>query len=239
MGKTYELSADAILYAVILCQEPQIYGVKNVLLGLEPSQFAGYAQKTQTELMEQNCGRLQFDGNFKLNEDFEQLIKRCSSCKKIVGVDKKWKKQRGQLTCYISEQGVDVLELVEDTRYLLHENVDMVEKAVEYMGLPKGNEELLDVSVDSSLVSEGDKTGLKEAGCNSNVAELLTGAFQGSRRVVVVSKLEEASLVDSITYLYGEEGIMEAVMQYDLQKEMLCLTAVTGEDIKKRLGALL
>lgn len=238
MGKTYELSADAILYTVILCQEPQIYGVKNVLLGLEPSQFAGYAQKSQMELMEHKYGQLNFDGSFQLDEELEKLIKSCSSCKKIIGVDKKWKSNKGQLTCYVTEQGVDALELVEGNQYRLCENVDLTEKILEYIGFPEKNEDLSQVVVDSTLVTQGDKNGLMEAGCSNQVSDLVTEAFRGNRKVVAISKVEDGKLSECITYLYGEEGILEVLAQYNLEKEMLCLTPMTPEEIKARIGAL-
>lgn len=241
-GQVYRLSADTILYAVLLNKGTGIYGVPDVISGLTASGFAELARKAQDDLMEQKAGELDFDGNFVLMADFGNILKYCTDCKNILGVDMKRGKQKSHMSCFIEHSGVVILKMVKENLFSMArvENaVDELLRFIDGSSIGWQNKGGVYVSVDSRFVIRKDRRGMLDAGANQAVADLVIGAMKGQNSVFTLSKIRKDKYVDSATYLFNEDMLMEAAVEYEGSAEILKFTSVTGGELVKKAQTFL
>lgn len=241
-NQIYRLSADAILYAVILNKGTGIYGVPDVISGLTTSGFSELARKAQDELMEQRAGELDFDGDFALKADFGDILRSCTDCKNILGADIKREKQKSYMTCFIDDKGAVILKSIGENLFSMARVENAVDELMYFIGchvdnLP--NEENAYVSVDSRFVIKKDRQAMLNAGVSHAVADLVIGSLKGKNSVFTLNKIREDEYADSATYLFSKDMLMEAAVDYDGSREILKFTAATGSDLRNKVQLFL
>lgn len=235
----YPISAGAMLYAVFLRGHNGIYGVKNVLAGLKKEAVPAYFREMELELMESGLAVMDFDGGFSLNPDFAELVDACACCSNVLAVPSRRNGKETMLTCYLGENGIRALETVGAEEYLLHTSVDPAQIIPAFLGLPEGEGNLEQASVDSALIQRRDVKGLMEAGCSEALAMLAVNAAKGIDGYAQILRIADSAGTDLVTLLYNDAGTVSVDVEYPWGQELFRLTPVTVPWVTDRIRALL
>lgn len=235
----YQISAGAMLYAVILRGHNGIYGVKNVLAALRKEELQGFFREMEMELIASGMGAMDFDGAFSLEPEFGALVDACARCGKVLVVASRRDHREQMLTCYLCEEDIYVLEQVRDSEYILHTNIDPAKQIIAFLNLQEGEGKLEQASVDSALIQHRDLKGLREAGCGEELALLAVNAAKGIDGYAQIGRISDNSQTDLVTLLYNSAGTVRVDMEYPWGQELLCLRPVTVQWVADRIQALL
>lgn len=238
MNGTIRLSGEAILYTVLRMRRTGIYGVENVLAGLNEKEFPTFIQRTEQELAAASLGEMDFDGAFSLAPEYGQLIAACADAKAVVGAGLRRGGEQRTLTFYSGKKTGPVLTRTGET-YELTAEADPVEAILTFLA-PIGEPEQLppQVTADTALVEQRDLEGLVSAGCTEPMAQLILDAVEGREAFLRVEKVGKEIRSQEIHLIYGAAGIFRIGVEYTETQELFTFTPVSLEELKALLQDL-
>ena len=238
--KEYTLSADALVYAVVLCDQEGIYGVRNVLLGMKPDQVPAFVEKASEELEQASAGFLSFDGAFEMEEDFREIINRLCGCHTVVSAQKNCGKQESTFTCYLTVPGTPVMEQVGEDLYKLYPECDARKQLEAFLDAEKlCPAEMDECRVDSGLAAKRDVVGMKAAGIPEAVAEMIAGIRKGKGTQYSVDKIVNDEDAGGIVVVTGEAGAVALDVEYTETQELLAVKPVSAQALCEAISGFL
>lgn len=236
MQKGYQLSAGAIIYAVLRLEKQRFIGVENVLEDVTETNFSTFMQNAETELMEAGCAAMNFDGGLDLDADFSMLIARCADSEVVLSVSKRLAKKQDRLVIYIAEDYPSLRQSGE--KYILASGKETVQQVLEFLQLPAQESSLPEILLDSALIEEQDAQGLKDAGCSDAMISLILNAIQGDGGYAVLGRANAEGSLDEFVLIYGPEGVFAVDVEYTQSQELFRFSPVDAAWVSRRIQAL-
>lgn len=238
--KEYTLSADALVYAVVLCDQEGIYGVRNVLLDMKPDQVPAFVERASEELEQAGAGFLSFDGSFEMEEDFRTVMNGLCGCHTVLSVQKNCGKQASVLTCYLTAPGTPVMEQVGEDLYKLYADCDAGKLIEAFLDAEKlCPAEMDECRVDTQLAAKRDVVGMKAAGIPEAVAEMITGVRTGKGTQYSVDKIVNDEDAGGIVVVSGDAGAVTLDVDYTETQELLVVKPVSAQALSEAISGFL
>ena len=227
--KIYQLSAGAILYVLFQLHKQSIYGVPNVMPSLQDHEFSAFAQEVEQELMKAGYGILDFDGVFTIESDFSSLLGRCADCQEVIGVSLYQKEVWHKRTIYLGADAI--LERGEDFNCVLRTAKDPGTGLLGVLALPESSsEQLQEICVDTDLLETKNLKKIMESGCNEIQARLILDSMNGKGGYAHVVHTRDGNRIKEHLFLYNQDGILKAEVEYTETQELLRLTPLTTKE---------
>lgn len=235
----YQISACAVLYVLRKSGHRGIYGVQNVLAGLNKAARDAAFQQAELELMAAGLGSMDFDGVFTPEAELTSLIGDCAECKHILSASMRRDGMIRSCTCFRLGEKTCVLEQTDKDLYAIYTDTDAAARVTAFFGLPQRESALKEISVDSALIQHRDRDGLVEAGCSEALAALVTDAARGVGGYAQFSRIIGDTMTELETILYGDAGIVTVAVEYTWGQELFRLTPVSADWVAESIRKLL
>lgn len=224
MNKRYEISSEALLYAVLCLRKQGIYGVPAAMPPRSDRAFPVFAADAEKELMDLGLGTLDFDGKFTVEEEFGQLLGRCADCRDILGLSLFRDHTHTVCTVYLGAGGLLVRKA--DGSCELRGEDDLMEAVGAMLELPEGECTLTEVMADTDYLENQDLSALVASGCEEDAAKLILDGFSGSGHYAHLVHTRNRARAGELLLLYGPEGIYSAQAEYTNEREFLRMIPV-------------
>lgn len=238
MKRGYPLSAEALLYSVVLKKKAGIYGVENVLAGMGEAEYPAFARRAEEELAACGAGELDFGEGVSLTEEFDALMDLCTDCAGVVAVDVKGEKGLRHMTFYLGAKQVPVLVRAEQgyTLYPRSEGRQMLE---EFLQLPEDRFDFASCRLDSGKAAGAKAGDLAAQGLSGEEAAFLEEALKGGHSLCQVSRIEGFEKNELLPFVYSGRGCAEIRVEYDSDREYLVFAAAGREELLDRIDRML
>lgn len=238
MKRGYPLSAEALLYSVVLKKKAGIYGVENVLADIGEAEYPAFARRAEEELVACGAGELDFGDGMSLTEEFDALMDLCTDCAGVVAVDVKGEKGLRHMTFYLGAEQVPVLVRAEQG-YMLYPQSDAGQMLEEFLALPEDRFDFPPCRLDSGKAAGTKASDLAAQGLGSEEAAFLAQALNGGHSFCQVSRIEGFEKNELLPFVYSDQGCAEISVEYDSDKEYLVFAAVGREELLGRIEKML
>lgn len=238
MERGYSLSAEALLYSVVLKKKAGIFGVKNVLSGMDEKAYADFARKAEEELEACGAGELDFGDGMSLTEEFDGLIDLCTDCAGVVTVDLRNGQDQKHMTFYLGNEQVPVL-VTEGEGYRLYPQAQPMEMLKSFLQLPESRFGFKDIRLESRNAERMREQDLKAQRMDEEGAEFLAEVFRGGYSFCEVSRIEGFEKDEFLPFAYSEKGCAEVEVEYDSDNEYFVFKAVDREALLGKIERML
>lgn len=238
MERGYSLSAEALLYSVVLKKKAGIFGVKNVLSGMDEGAYADFARKAEEELEACGAAELDFGEGISLTEEFDGLMDLCTDCAGVVAVDLRNEKDQKHMTFYLGSEQVPVL-VTEGEGYRLYPSAQAMELLRGFLRLPEGRFNFADFRIESRNAAGTKEQDLAARGMDQEGAKFLAEVLNGGNSFCEVSRIEGFEKEEFLPFAYSDKGCAEVRVDYDADREYFVFRAVDGEELLGRIEQML
>lgn len=235
MEPIYRLSPGAILYAVLRLHKSGMYGLLDVFSAIPDAQFPTCIQNAEQELLEKDCGRMDFDGNFDLDAGFAALVSGCAEENSVLQIDRRIAGRQERMTCYL-HRGTALTQV--GAECLLDPEAKIPGTVLEFLDLPAESENLEEITVDSGLVAAKNAAGLKEAGCSEKTARLIAASVSGEGGYAQLVRVTDKVQTELLALAWGKEGVMMVEVEYTGDHELIHFTPLTARSAGDRIAAM-
>ncbi len=234
MERLYELSAEAILYSVLTLERAGIYGVRDVLSGKTKEEFSAMMQQAEMELMMAGLGTMDFDGGFTLDDNFAEAVAACADRGDAWSAARRQDGQMTELTLYPGEETYALLRRT-DGMYELGLSEQPMQDMMAFLDLPE-TKTLHEVCVSSKLLQDRNISGLTDAGCSPELAQLAVDAATGAQTYAQFTRVREYRPDYPMNVLTGLAGAVLVQVEYTDSDEMFRLTPVDAAWLRQTLA---
>ena len=235
MENTVRLSPGALLYAVLRLRKSGIHGLLDVFSALPDAEFPTCLQNAEHELLQMGCGRMNFDGDFSLSQEFADLVSACADETSVLQVDRRLQHRQQRLTCYLHAGAA----LVQDGgNCLLCNGVVLPGAVLEFLALPADCQNLRPAVVDAALLAEKNRAGLVAAGCTEPLADLLIAAAAGDGGYAQLVRIVNKRQTALAALAWGPAGTVGVEVDYTTGVERLRVCPLTAEEAGTQIAAL-
>lgn len=230
MKRGYPLSAEALLYSVVLKKKAGIYGVENVLAGIGEEGYPAFARRAEEELAACGAGELDFGEGLCLTEEFDQIMDLCTDCAGVVAVDLKDAKGPRHMTFYLGETQVPALVTTEEG-YMLYPQSDGRQMLEDFLKLPENRFKFASYRLESRNAAGLQPQDFAAQGLDEEEAAFLTEILNGEHSFCQVSRVEGFEKNQLLNFVYSEKGCAEIKVEYDSDNEYLVFGAAGREEL--------
>lgn len=238
MRKGYSLTAEALLYSVVLKKKAGIFGVENVLAGMGEDAYPEFVRRAEEELADSGAGELDFGGGLSLTEEFDGLMDLCTDCAGVVAVDLRDEEGLRHVTFYLGDGQVPVL-VKKGEGYTLYPEAQAAEVLEEFLQLPENKLQFASCRLESGKAAKTKARDLTAQGLNEEDAAFLAEALSGGHCFCQVSRTEGFEKNALLPFVYSPRGCAEILTEYDADKEYLVFEAVDGRELLERMEGML
>lgn len=238
MRKGYSLTAEALLYSVVLKKKAGIYGVENVLAGMGAEAYPGFVRRAEEDLEACGAGELDFGGGLSLTEEFDELMDLCTDCAGVVAVDLRDEKGSRHMTFYLGNGQVPVLVAAEGG-YVLYPEAQGTELLEDFLQLPENKLHFTRCRLEGSSVARAEVQEFTAQGLREEDGAFLVRVLRGEHCFCQVSRIEGFEKNGFLPFVYFPGGCAEIRTEYDSEHEYLVFEAVEREKLMERIKEML
>lgn len=252
MERTIKLTPKEYVVCSIMVGADSTFGAVNPWDGCTEEEFWRDVESLLDEMAEKGVGSMDFDGEFSLNKEVENIVKTCAYAERAFCVDMR-KNTSGEMHYLLYKKGERVVLRTSAAAgkgcdYALIEKDEakaLLSEAVALCGsgndLPDGCAARLESSIIERARAGKETDCMIDAGCDARLARLLLQGLLGdaSYYSIVSVDLPLSSEPESMILISSEEGTAVLEMNYTLEEELVCVSAVQTRQAQSDVNGLL
>lgn len=246
----FKVRVKTIVYTALKCGERDIYGIPDVFVGKTPMDFPVIEAEAMEELVQNGYAQMDFDGKIQIDSNFMDLVKSCARSREVAGIDIRREDgiQRHMTVYFIGDvydsniitlknlsgdyMGVCILQASEEVQIL-----EWIKETI--LQEKKNTVVKKRIALESGVFRRCEKKELIKNGCSEEESDLIAGAVNGKRTVIIVRKIRGDSGVGTCSFVCGPEGELEMIMDYSNNMERVVFEPVDAQLIRQKVHQVL
>lgn len=219
--KQLVLNAETLLYAVALSGADGIFGVRNVIAGMEQNDFPALKERAEDELLRLGTGDMDFDGNFTIGSDLSNILKTCTEPERTISLDMRQRGKQQHFVLFSREKEAVIMQDVGQNRYQFNVCMpgEIGAKILQLLPLPENTMFVGNSTVESGILRRHDVQEIMEQGCDEQTAKLIVGALAGDDLFCSMQVLKGDKNHTELFFAANGNGILQIGLDYSNDQE--------------------